>query len=240
MQAGDYKTMGATYGNLSGDYNVYLNKYLNTLYPYAATDAVETVLFKYYDGTTTDWKAARYTFNGTEWVNNAIATKTDQFRYLKEWLYDPSIELTLLGNKDAAAKPYYQTIVDYVAATYGTGYYQTGYTNAERYYGASAYYTNVDLRLDKWRTDCPIGGEAYGAMTDEELVALQYERLKEMFVPMLKHYWPNVAPVEGLEVTARINFVVYDGVNHNYTILYDVTGLAEFTYREGSLQEVTE
>lgn len=240
LQAGDYKTMGSTYGNLSGDYNVYLNKYLNTLYPYAATDAVETVLFKYYDGTTTDWKAARYTFNGTEWVNNAIATKTDQFRYLKEWLYDPSIELTLLGNKDAAAKPYYQTIVDYVAATYGTGYYQSGFTNAERYYGASAYYTNVDLRLDKWRTDCPIGGEAYGAMTDEELVALQYERLKEMFVPMLKHYWPNVAPVEGLEVTARINFVVYDGVNHNYTILYDVTGLAEFTYREGSLQEITE
>ncbi len=239
LQAGDYKTMGSTYGNLSGDYNVYLNKYLNTLYPYAATDAVETVLFKYYDGTTTDWKAARYTFNGTEWVNNAIATKTDQFRYLKEWLYDPSIELTLLGGKNPVSAPYYQTIVDHVAANYGTGYYQGSYINAEYYYGASAYQTNFDFRVSAWRGSCANGATAYGSMSDEELTALQWERLKnEALVVLLKHYWPTVAPVEGLEVTARINFVVYDGKNHNYTILYDVTGLAEFTYREDSLQEV--
>lgn len=239
LSAADYKTMGSTYGNLSGDYNAYLTKYLALEYPFAVADDVKTIAFKYYNGSATALKAAQYAFDGADWVSTATASKTDQFKYTPVgWTYDPSIELTLEGNKNAVAQPYYQAIVDYVAEQFGADYYQTGYTNAERYYGASAYYTNFDFRLDKWRGDCPIGGEAYGAMSDEELVALQYERLKEAFVPMLKKFWPAIAPVEGIEVTARVNFIVYDGVNHNYTILYDVTGVGEFAYREGSLKAV--
>lgn len=239
LSAADYKTMGSTYGNLSGDYNAYLTKFLALEYPFAVADDVKTIAFKYYNGSATALKAAQYAFDGADWVSTATASKTDQFKYTPVgWTYDPSIELTLEGNKNAVAQPYYQAIVDYVAEQFGAGYYQTGYTNAERYYGASAYYTNFDFRLDKWRGDCPIGGEAYGAMSDEELVALQYERLKEAFVPMLKKFWPTIAPVEGIEVTARVNFIVYDGVNHNYTILYDVTGVGEFAYREGSLKAV--
>lgn len=240
ISAEDYKTMGQTYSNLSGDYNATLTKFLAMQFPFAAKDAVKTVLFKYYDGKATAWKAAQYSFDGVEWKSTATASKTDQFKCVEAgWSYDPSIELTLLGGKNPVSAPYYQTIVDYVAANYGSGYYQGSYTNAEYYFGASAYQTNFDFRLSAWRGQCANGATAYGSMSDEELTALQWERLKtEAFIPMLKHYYPNIAPVEGIEVTARINFVIYDGVNHNYTILYDVTGACEFTYREDSLQEV--
>lgn len=239
LQAADYKAMGSNYPNISGDYNAYLTKYLQVNFPYAIEGTAKTIVFNYYNGSATAVKVAAYTFNGVEWTNNATVVKTDQFKNTPSgWVFDPSIELTLLGNKNSEAQPYYQAIVDYVGETFGSGYYQTGYTNAERYYGASAYYTNFDLRLDKWRTDCISGPEAYGAMTDEELIALQFERLEEAFIPMLKKFWPNMAPIAGIDVTARINFILYDGVNHDYTILYDVTGVGEFTYREGSLQEV--
>lgn len=240
ISAEDYKTMGQTYSNLSGDYNTTLTKFLAMQFPFAAKDAVKTVLFKYYDGKATAWKAAQYSFDGVEWKSTATASKTDQFKCVEAgWSYDPSIELTLLGGKNPVSAPYYQTIVDYVAANYGSGYYQGSYTNAEYYFGASAYQTNFDFRLSAWRGQCANGATAYGSMSDEELTALQWERLKtEAFIPMLKHYYPNIAPVEGIEVTARINFVIYDGVNHNYTILYDVTGACEFTYREDSLQVV--
>ena len=240
ISAEDYKTMGQTYSNLSGDYNAPLTKFLAMQFPFAAKDAVKTVLFKYYNGSATAWKAAQYNFDGVEWKSTATASKTDQFKCVEAgWSYDPSIELTLLGGKNPVSAPYYQTIVDYVAANYGSGYYQGSYTNAEYYFGASAYQTNFDFRLSAWRGSCANGATAYGSMSDEELTALQWERLKtEAFIPMLKHYYPNIAPVEGIEVTARINFVIYDGVNHNYTILYDVTGACEFTYREGSLQVV--
>ena len=90
-----------------------------------------------------------------------------------------------------------------------------------------------DFRLNKWQAQ-----SAYSGMTGEELSALMWERLPEAFPHALEVIYPNVNPVDGMDVIYTINFVVYDGSNHSYTIQYKVVGQGQFEYVEGSLQPV--
>ena len=81
------------------------------------------------------------------------------------------------GNAESAA--FYQAIVDYVGKTFGSDYYQTPYTNAEFYYGASSYQNNFSFYPYSWRESNKAGAAAYQHLSDEELTALMFERLPE-------------------------------------------------------------
>ena len=80
-------------------------------------------------------------------LNTRIVDLTQQYVFAGGvWKFDPSMTITLeavKGNAESAA--FYQAIVDYVGKTFGSDYYQTGYTNAEFYYGASSYQNNFSL-----------------------------------------------------------------------------------------------
>lgn len=170
--------------------------------------------------------------------NKGQEVVTDRFVYTDGvWNFDPSLVITLVSSQNnPESAPYYQAIVDWVAENKGTGYYQTGRTNTDYYYGASAYNCNFDFRIKSWRNSSVQGKIDYADLTDEQITALQIERLEEAFIPALQALHPDANVVSGLDVIYTINFVTYDGSNKNWTIQYKVTGKGQFEYVEGSLK----
>lgn len=242
IQPADYTAMGQNYGNFSGSgAETYLPLFLKQQYPYAQTDAVVTVAYKYYDGSTTAYKAAQYTFDGAEWIRNAGQT-TDKFTRLNGfWNYNPSVELTLpYARNTDPSYTYYMACVRWVLenvvkpiqpdATLTTAEYYIDYRgNAEFYSGASAYYGNVDVRAASARNNAPEG--AYDGMSDEQIVTLLKKRFSTQVLPgALKELHPDAKPVDGMNVTYTINFTAYDGSSSAQTIVYTVTAPGTFTY----------
>lgn len=239
LQPADYTAMGQSYGTLSAPSD-YLPQYMNTNFPYAQKNDTKYVVYKYYANSTTSWAADRYDFDGNEWSKYGIESATDQFvRSGGKWVFDPSVVINLLPVKgNATSVAYYQAVVDWVAANKGDAYYQSGYTNAEYYYGASAYYCNITWIADKWRTDCKDNSvSGYAALSDTNLAALQAERLKDAFIAALEKYNSDLSPVEGAEVTATIRFGLYTGTTlaePNHAIVYKVVGTGKFEYLSDS------
>ena len=69
-------------------------------------------------------------------------------------------------------------------------------------------------------------------MTDEEVVALEKKRFEEQVCPaVLAQFYPNIAPVGGLEPTVTIHFYTYNGSTTDpQTIIYKVTAKAKFEF----------
>jgi hypothetical protein len=137
---------------------------------------------------------------------------------------------------------YFQAIVDYVAndPTKGEDYYQTGYKNAEFYYGASSYQNNISFKKSSWRSSCLAGEKAYGSMSDGELDDLQKKRLPEAFIPALEklHSDADLLP-SGTELNYIINFGIYEDnsiTKCTHTIAYKVIGKGKFEYVPDSFQ----
>lgn len=238
----DFKTMGSNYDNFSSTMlpDNYLPQFLKLKYPYAQEGTVVAPTYKYYS-TTTTIRADEYTYKAGIWVkSNSVKETTDQFVYTSgSWKYNPSVVITLKpGRSQPDVAKYYQAIADYVAATYGTGYYQTGFTNAEFYYGSSAYYNEIDFKTS-WVTGCIQGQTAYGSLDDASLTALKYERLPGAFIPALEKLHADAVPVDGVDVTYTINFGIYTDATISactHTIVYKVIGTGKFEYVANSLK----
>lgn len=245
----DYKAMGepGAHNNFSSSIPAgnYLPKFLAAKYPYANDGDVKAVVYNYYDSDakTTVVKADEYVYAGSWKYNNIpVETVTEQYAYSGTWMYDPNVTITLVagrGNGDG----HFQALTDWVwenidvpagVTKKGEGYV-TSYKNNDYYFGGSEYQNNFDFRPSAWKAQ---NAKAYQNMSDEELIALMWERLLEAVKIMLTVTHPEAQPVEGLEVIYTVNFVVYDGSNTNYTIQYQVTAPGEFTYVEESLKKV--
>lgn len=233
VSAADMSDMGFINGffDATTDPAHYLPLLLRQRFPYPALDERITTVCKYY-GRTGGFRADDFRFDGTNWVWEGVVDKTAQ--YVKNngtWLYDPNVLVTLLPVKgDVTSIRYYQTICDWVGANKGAQYFQTGYTNAEYYYGASSYQCNMDFKIDSWRSKCTAD---YSSYSDEELEKLQYERLEEAFLPALEKLHADVAPVEGMDVLVTIRFGVYTGTGLaacNYEIVYKAVGKGAFEF----------
>lgn len=242
LQPEEYTAMGQTYGNLSGQlpYTI-LPKYLNMTKPFATEDDTMTVVYKYYDGASTSYRASMFIFNGTEWTNGN--TVTEQFSRNDEgWRFNPSVTLTLpAGRGQAFSAVYYQACVDWVYENIdvplgSTGiksgmFYVTSFGNNEYYSGTSAYQNNIDLRGDKARAQYPAG---YEGMTDEEIVELEKKRFcTEVFPGALSKIYPDAEMVEGMDVLYTITFSAYYGTETLvYTGVWKVSGKAKFEFVE--------
>ncbi len=238
IQPSEYAVMGQKYENLSNpDY--YLPIYLAQTLPFAAEGDSRNVMFKYYAGGNTTWHCTRYTYTSGTWVSEK-GTVTEQYvRRNGEWLYDPSVVITLPAGKGVAiSTKYYQACVDWVFnnickplgdTNIKSGlYYVTSYGNNEYYSGTSAYQGNLDLRAAKAREQYPEGWEGY---TDEEIPAVMMTRFcKEVMPAVLGTLNPDAKPVDGVDVTYTINFAVYTGSSANYTAVFRVTAPGTFEY----------
>lgn len=244
----DYKDMGISNLNFTSDKLAvnYIPAYLAKQVAYPLDGEARIVVYRYYNGKELKIYSDEYIYSAEtgRWESNKqIIEKTEQYVLKNDkWNFDPSTVITLeaeKGNAEAAA--FYQAIVDYVGKTYGTDYYQTGYTNAEFYFGASSYQNNFSFSTYSWRKSNKAGATAYKDMSDEELTNLMFERLPEAIRVALVALYGDADAVTGVEVTYTVNFSIYDGKDTKvYTIQYLVTGKGVFEYVEDSLKEVTE
>lgn len=241
LSMADYEEIG---GNPGKYYNfddnapaqAYMPQYLAKHAGYALDGDTCTVIFRQYAGGNTVGNE-QYVYNAASnlWSYcDLVREETRPYGFNgSEWAYNPSVTITLTTDRDdAISSSFYQAIIDWVADNYPE-YVDAEYGDSEYYYGSSSYNNDFDFRLNKWQAQ-----SAYSGMTGEELSALMWERLPEAFPHALEVIYPNVNPVDGMDVIYTINFVVYDGSNHSYTIQYKVVGQGQFEYVEGSLQPV--
>lgn len=250
LQDTDYTAMGSTYGNLSGTQpEDYLATWLSNNYPYALEGDSKVIAFKYYSSTTYV-RGDKYNYTGGEWVKDeAMETVTEQFvKSDNKWNFDPSVTLNLTPTKnDEFIMAHYQAVVDWVwenvdvaelgCSNYGEGYV-TSYGNNEYYTGSSAYYNNVDLRPSKAIEQCPT---QYANMSEDEVEALMLERLTMCWAYGLESLYPDMAPIDGLDVYYTVNIAIYTGTtlsDVSHTMKFEVVGVGDFEYVEGSLQEI--
>lgn len=242
----DFAAMGSNYDNFSSTMlaDNYLPQFLKLKYPYAQEGNKMAAVYKYYSSPNTTVRADEYVFTGGNWVKNKFVEEfTDQFVYAGgTWKYNPSVVIDLKpGKSQPAVAVYYQAIADYVGKTFGAGYYQTNYTNAECYYGSSAYYNEFDWRGSFLRTGCIEGATAYASYDDAALLALMKERLPDAFMHALETIYPTATPVSGVDVTYTINFGIYTGTTISectHTIVFKVTGTGKFQYVKDSFKEL--
>lgn len=118
----------------------------------------------------------------------------------------------------------------------GDGYTTTYATGSEYYFGATAYQNNIDLRPAKFREQYAKG---YEGMDDAKITETVMARLPKAFIPALEKNHADAVPVEGIDVTYTVNFVIYDGSsNVNWTAVYKVIGNGKFEYVEDSMKKV--
>lgn len=234
----DYTEMGQKYPNFSSTANPdnYLPAFMRKAFPYAQEGDVKAVAYNYYT-TKTSVRADEYIYSNGAWTkNNYVQTVTKQFVLSNNaWKYDPSLSIVLpYGKGQALSTKYYQAITDWVIENHPE--YVTSYKNNDYYYGGSAYQNDFDFRPSAWKNQ---NADAYGSMSDSDLVNLMWQRLPEAWTRALATLHADLEPIEGIDVTVTINFVVYDGsANTEYTIKYKVIGKGQFEYVENSLQKV--
>lgn len=212
--------------------------FLKVNYPYATADTQKYVVYNEYK---TGYVARQYIYDGSEWAeNDGIEQTTLQFvRKDGQWLADPSVVITLpIGKNQELSMQYYQACCDWVyenidvplgstSITSGFGYV-TSFGNNEYYTGASAYQGNVDLRADKAVAQYPDG---YAGMSDAEVVALMKKRFEEEVMPaVLAKFHPDLAPMDGVQVTLTLVFGTYDGSNKTETARWEVVAPGQFKF----------
>lgn len=161
----------------------------------------------------------------------------------KEWKYNPSVILTLLNEKgNTVSKVFYNRITTWVNIhydepngydRYNPGGYLSKFGDQEFFSGCDYYHNYVEWDPAKAKENTP---SVYKSMSDNEVVATMQRNLITTFGESLKEGYENAEPVEGMEVTYTVNFMVHMAGNKlvPYTIKYLVTGKGEFTYIEGS------
>ncbi|MDE7410998.1 MAG: hypothetical protein K2M94_03065, partial [Paramuribaculum sp.] len=230
----DYKTMGQTYNNLSGDSPaVLLPRYLMQHFPYAVEGDAKFVVYNYYTGSATVQRCASYEFDGTAWAATAgVVDETAQFVKVNgKWIYDPTVRITLpVGRNQPVSQLYYQACVDWVKVNVPDGpAYISSYGNNDFYCGANAYEGNVSIATNSARNQYA----GYADMSDEEIVSLIKTRFEsEVFPQALAAIHPDAEPIEGVDVYYIFNFGCYSGTKPvpTYDITYKVVAKGQFEF----------
>ena len=217
LTSADYALMG-TGTNQPGQYNnmsnlmpvlSYLNTYLKLKCPYAVAGDIKMVSYEYYDSNKTTKRQYRIlTFDGLNWVTTA-----EQYNFTgTEWLYDPTVKLTMV-------KADYQLMVDYVLATPAISIFaHPYYKNEEYYWGFASRYSNTSFRLSyrnpyftgTYTQPATIDPELYALTTTEAKVALMWDRLKGGMEIFAQLRFPGAVPnVSGIDVFYKLRTLVY-------------------------------
>jgi hypothetical protein len=220
MSSADYDDMGAPgkYNNFSSSDppENYVPQMLGLKFPYAQTEDLLAVAYKYYSGGKTTVRAGEYSFT-MEWgPYNPVVEKQDQFIHNgTKWVFDPTVTLNM-GSAD------YQLIVDWVKDNISPDYLDS-YGTAESYHGAGSYYSNFDIRTGYFEAD------QFETWEDAVKSAIGNVLLPEKY--------PNaVTQVDGVDVYYVVNFDTYSGSDGSWSIKFQVTKAGpdpEFTWVEG-------
>jgi hypothetical protein len=231
LLAADYNSMGTPgandYFTSSDPAKNYLPTFLKLKFPYSKAGDEKLIQYSYFTDYTQKLYEAYY-FDGSEWTSSK--PKTDQFIHTgTAWAFDPTVYYTMV-------KADYQIMVDYVANTPAIVAYldPVYFANTEWYWGASAYYGNIDLRATKHRTYDPEG--IYAVLSDEQLFELEMERLKEAAVIVAEAKFPNQQPLSnGIQVYYFINMKTYQPGYYYYDFKVKCVDVGQFEFEEGPI-----
>ena len=250
LSMSDYAAMGINYFSSSNPAERFLPTFLKNKFPYALEEDTKNVLF--FNGAVGTFGAEEYILTEGVWKKNDGSTEvTDQFvKANGVWVWDPSVVINLGPvRNDPFIMAYYQAASDWVwdnidvpggASKKGEGYVSS-YGNNEYYAGTSAYYNNVDWRVQAARNQSPSGYPS--SMSDAQVLQLLQERLIEVMGEVLEIMHPDVAPIQGVDITYTINVAIYSGptvTDVTHTLVYKLVGVGEFEYVEDSFKKIGE
>lgn len=227
----EYIAMGQNYGNFSSSAPAanYLPTFLASAYPFAQNGDSKIVAYKYYSSGSTTYRAEKYDYVDGAWtVYSGIVAQTDQFVHTGEsWIFDPTVRFSLASSD-------MQLLVDWVYANLSRDY-GSSYGNDEFYYGASAYYTNFDLRLSNKATYNIPG---FDGLSEEEGVALTWSRLEEGIGILLGEKFPEAVSsvAGGIPVYYWVTFATYENDLSKNTY----TGVFQYSDVDGNFQRMTD
>lgn len=249
LQPSDYTAMGQSYANLSGTSpETLLPIYLNQQLPYASDDVATVVVYNYYNGSSTAYKASQFTKTDGVWTINNGATVDKFTRKAGSWSFNPSVELTLPYSRNTdPSYAYYMACKEWVFDNVTLKLYPDATPangskpgppfidyrdNAEFYSGASAFYGNVDVRASTAVNNAPEGYTGYDGLSDDEITELIKKRFcTETFPGALGIIHADSEPVDGMEVTYTYHFTAYtSGGAIEYTMVYLIVGKGEFEF----------
>ncbi len=217
----DYQNWGGTIANnnyFNEDYppENFIPVYLKNEFPYAPIGDEKVVKYRYNDGSDTENIIDKYNFDGTKWtVESYIEERTEQYVFGEiGWAFDPTVvhlmvsdDYFYISNADPIPHPVYDDF----------GYY----------YGASAYYSNFDIRLAGRRLNKDEEGnyydpelaEIYNNEGEEAALDEMFRRIvEEGLILLLHHKYPDAVPqVGGIDVHYIIQFETFgDGFDRQY------------------------
>jgi hypothetical protein len=213
MTSGDYEIFGgsiASYHNFSSDNDpdLYLPAFLKYKFPFDPIHSERVIKYKYFQGGQNNDVIDHYTFDGVIWnKTSSIEQRTEQYVFGENgWAFDPTVTIELV--KDDYM---YMAIIDPIPHPY---YNDFGY-----YYGASAYYSNFDIRLlgrrlnknDDGSYVDPELGEIYDNEGTEAAMNEMLRRIvEEAFILLLQYKYPNAVPqVGGVDVHYILQFETF-------------------------------
>ncbi len=214
----DYQEMGLEGSYIStDDAKLYLPIYLKVHFPYEFDGAVKSIAFRNSENDASSATVLQFKKASGEWsVNDFIDTKTEQFfNDGTKWFFDPTVNLTLASSD-------YQLLVNWVYTNLSRSY-GSEHSNDEFYYGASAFFSNFDLRLFK-RTQYSIPG--FDGLSEEAQIALTWQRVEEGLSILLSEKYPDaVSEVSGFPIYYWVYFKTYenDSNNYNYVGIFQKT-----------------
>jgi len=265
VQPADYTEMGQNYGNFTDpDQDIYLPKFLNKTYPYAAADQVKYVGYRCYKNKETSWAVDEYKNDGTNWIKTVYFTaKTDQFRKSAgAWAIDRTLELafTEMGAADYKAFLQYccNWVYDFIDVPLGApardnageilstekitvagsapagSWWVSNYGNNEWYAGTYAYFGEMNWIASKARSTFEKLLNRTD-LTDDEIISMMQTNAAEVFAGVLHYMYPEVTPDD----YGKVVITVYDyGTKLNWSYTFNVTGQGTFEYVEGSLKSL--
>lgn len=209
LNAHDYDEMGSPgqYDNFSGSDlpKDYLLNFVEAKYPLAQNEVSKTIVYKFYNGSTTIKLASTFTAENGEWTSsfNYIDQTTQRFLVAEKrgnWIFDPTVRFTMSSSD-------YQYIVDAVQEEYGSEFLDS-YGTGEFYTGANSYYNNFDIRISQRLDYEP---ETFEGLSDEEANNLIIQRLVLAMQLLLENKYPDAEPqVSGVDVHYIVTFESYN------------------------------
>lgn len=221
LTSDDYDNFGGTiaqFGNFSEDFppETYIPVFLNNHLPFAVEGDEQVVKYKYHDGSQLTTKIDKFHFDGIQWEKIPyIEERTEQYIFGQlGWAFDPTVTFEMsrddymyLAEIDPIPHPVYNDF----------GYY----------YGASAFYSNFDIRLIGRRLNTddnddyldPELGEIYENQGAEAAIDEMMRRIgEEGLILLLQYKFPDATPqVGGIDVHYTVKFETFaDNWVRNY------------------------
>ena len=255
LTAADYAQMGVSSNINATQAANYLPIYFKNTYPYAQADEAKYVVYDFYNGSATVKNyVSRGVYDGSAWNVSTINTKMNQFVRAGQdnggynWLYDPTVYITLEAGRGASSAPFWQKCTDWVFYNIdvpdfgapednikcGIGYVTT-FGNNEYYAGTSAYQCNVDLRPTAAKAQTP---SVYGSMSDDEIVATLKKNFEERVMPaVMGQEYPDAMPGEKVDQFYAVTFKYYTGSTLEAVIRLKVVAKGTFKFEDCTWNE---